>query len=458
MITVKLISASNKNILSLMSFAARSCYEKSEPEWGKKIDIKTRVFDPGHHSIPQHPDFAFFIEGIAINDITLGLHLNAPFYTSSQRSGRFCFGMFSDLSTTQKVVGYVKNLFPQTDQVAINDIENYINSCRNLFNQNIDPATKIAEKFITKERPIANSKYIDQNARKFGQEQLRVLIPTIFPTALTFTINLSALVALYRSAYDPPMRCLTDLMAKEILKLYPDLDYMFKRKDQLPTYLSPLDLAINIPNNCTLEYSPKLTLLSIGDLTKAVYPKLEDTHPIDTLHFATQFMPNNVIDIKTLVEISLATMGQDQRHKQIRRGSVDFTGGFYCPPIVEELDINNQLLQITTMWLDLSTKIHPALFRSLAPYGAMVRYLKVGNLNAVFHEQASRLCWCTQQEIYDISKQLREAISKDFQCSEQLLNMLSPKCYQPRICGEGKRYCGRTLTIHSADFFPKRLV
>jgi len=458
MIEVKLISKPDTDLLSSMSFAARSCYEGKEPEWGKQINIEDRIFKTGHHSIFQPPNFGFFIEGIAISNITLGLHLNAPFYTSSQRSGRFCFGMFSDGKIIPNIISDIRNFFPNTDATTIVKITNYINRCRNLFNQSIEPATSIAEQFTAQERPNAKKKYVEQNGPKFAQEQLRMIIPTIFPTALFFTINLSALVALYRTVYDPPMRYLTNLMAKEVLKLCPDLDYMFKRDRQLPTHLSPLDIATTHPSNIHLVSSPELKLISLGDLTTAIYPDYKDIHPVDTLQFAMKFMSNNVIDIKTLVKISLATMGQDQRHKEIKRGPFDFTGGFYCPPIIKELGIDNELLEIAEIWLSFSGEVHPALFRYLAPYGAMVSYTKVGNINAVFHEQEKRLCWCTQQEIFDISRQLREAISKDPQCSKQLLDQLSPPCYRDKKCSEGVRYCGRDLTIGPEDFFPKRLV
>ncbi len=460
MITAKLISHTNKDAPSLMSFSARTCYDDSEPIWGKSINIEKSIFNTVHHTVLQSSEFTFFIEGVAISNVTFGLHLNSPFYTTSQRSGRFCFGMFSDPDIAQGIIDYVKYFFPQTDTKTIRGIENYINFSQELFNQNIDPATKVAEKFIAKERPKATTKYIKQNARKFGQEQLRVLIPTIFPTALTYTVNLSALVALYRSAWDSPMYYVTDLMAQEVLKLYPELQYMFKREEKSSTDISPLDLTITVPSACNLENSPKLKLLSIDNLDSAVYPEPTDTHPVDTLHFNPKFMPNNVIDIKTQIEISVATMGQDQRHRRINRGPFDFTGGFYHPPIVRELNINKELMQIAEMWLTLSTNVHPALFRFLSPYGAMVRYIKKGTLNTVLHEQDKRLCWCTQEEIYNLSRLLREAIlpKSSGQHSVQLLNMLSPKCYQCGQCAEGKRYCGRDSTIPLDQFFPVRLV
>lgn len=454
MITVKLIGPPAQSITDTMSHAARTCYEREKPAWGKKINIQERVFNPGHHSILQHINFTFFIEGIAISNVTFGLHLNAPFYTSSQRSGRFCSGMFSDPDVTEGIIKYIKYFFPQTSSAAINDIQHYINYCKQLYHQNIDPATQIAEGFIAQERLRASDKYVKQNAPKFAQEQLRVLIPTIFPTGLSFTINLSTLVALYRSAWDPVMEHLTYLMASEVLAIEPALEYMFQRDGLVD--LSPLDLTTIKPRKCHLEHKPKLQLISMDSLNTAIYPTALDMHPVDMLHFDSQFMPNDVIDIATKVIVSLITMGQDQRHRQIRRGPFQFTGGFYCPPIVRELNIDKQLLQASDMWLSLSGTVHPALLRSLAPYGEMVTYGKKGSLNATLHEQYKRLCWCTQQEIYDLSLLLREAVAEHPNCTPEFLNLLSPPCFQNGLCGEGKRYCGRDITVSSTDFFPAR--
>lgn len=458
MIKVQLVGMTNKDALDLMSFAARTCYENSEPEWGKQIDIEKRIFDTAHHTILQSSVFIFFIENIAISNVTFGLHLNAPFYIATQRSGRFCFGMFSDPAVMKNIVGYIKYFFPQTEAGTLGKIERYINWGRYIFNENIDSATEIAAKFIAQERPRATKEYVRQNAKKFGQEQLRVLIPTIFPTGLTYTINLSFLIALYRAAWDMPMYYLTDLMAQEVLKLYPELEYMFKREEKSPTDISPIDVAITVPSSCRLQTRPKLELLSVDDLNNAVYPKFTETHPVDTLHFEPRFMPNNTIDIETQIEISMATMGQDQRHRTIRRGPFNFTGGIYSPPIVQELGIDKELLGINEAWLGFSPDLHPALFRSIAPYGAMVSYTKKGTLNAILHEQSKRLCWCTQEEIYHISRLLRQSISKNPGCSDQLLKILSPRCFQCGQCNEGKRYCGRNLQVNPNDFFPERKV
>lgn len=452
MLRVTLLAKPDVSTPKLMSDGARSCYDPEQPTDGKIIDLEHRIFDVGHHSVVQHPNFTFFIEGIAIGDITLGLHYYHPFYTSGQRSGRFCFGMFSDPNTLAGVEGYILDLYVST-QPEIKGILSYVKMGIELFNSHLDEATKVATDFIRKERPKATKKYIKQNAKKFAQEQLRMFVPVILPTAVQFTVNIYTVAAMYRTAWNPAMMMVTQLMADEILKLYPELGYLFSRQTVPECYHMPA------PSEPTeLKYAPLTQLLLMDDLSTATWPDPEEMSPFDTLQYDPYFMANNTLDILTNVEISLATMGQDQRHRTIKRGQCRFTGGIYCSPIIRELNLDHALKKVVQGWLNLAEAVPPYLLPSLAPYGAMVSYDKRGNLNAVLHEQIKRLCWCTQEEIYNLSRQLREQVSQTPECRDELLATLAPPCYNCGKCGEGKRYCGRNLAIDHDDFFPQRKV
>ena len=78
------------------------------------------------------------------------------------------------------------------DNTNIDDVMSFIQKGITIYQDNIEKATEIAEKFIKEERPNANEDYIKMNAPKIAQEQMRVFISTISPTALDYTINLSA--------------------------------------------------------------------------------------------------------------------------------------------------------------------------------------------------------------------------------------------------------------------------
>ena len=107
-------------------------------------------------------------------------------------------------------------------------------------------------------------------------------------------------------------------------------------------------------------------------------------------------------------------------------------------------------------WLALAGRVPRSLATVLAPYGAMVTYRKAGSFNAVAHEQAKRLCWCAQEEIYHLSHALREEVLKGELHDSRIAQLFDPPCRSTGVCGEGPRYCGRDL--RAAEHFPKRVV
>lgn len=450
MIKVSLVNWSAQDSIEAVSHAAKVCYQSTTPEWGKAIDIKGRLFETGHHTTFQHVFCTFNIEGIAVGDVTFGLHLASPFYNTSQRSGRFCAGMFAN-PDPEIIEGYIKEYWPEVKIDMRTEIMDYIEHATGIYSSNIEKATAKAKEFIKKERPNANDKYLEQNGPKIAQEQMRVFIPVIFPTALEFTINLSALAALYRSAWSPVMKVVTQKMVNFILEKWPELDFMFERQKD-PNYLFPA-----VGRYAGLGGSikkPHLDLMSSGKSEMFICPEPEDLHPLDILHFSPWLMDNNVSEIKTEIEISVATMGQDQRHRTVRRSKPYFTGRFYLPPIPDGLDLEKYSLQEMEKWHSLIIKKVPhTLVCILAPYGAMVRYRKSASYNAAIHELAKRLCWCAQEEIYHLARSLRQQLK-----SHSITKIMSPNCVLTGKCGEGVRYCGRDLKKIKEDPFPERKV
>lgn len=438
-----------------ISFVAKGCYQAEKPKIGELINIKNALFETGHHTTLQHNAFSFFIEGIAISDVTFGLHLASPFYNSSQRSGRFCGKMF-DNPDFDFLSAYIRRYWPNIPEEQHKGIMDFVGSGIRMYRDNIAKATEVAKQFIKEERPFASEKYIEQNAPKFAQEQLRVFISTIFPTALTFTINLSALVAFYRVAWSPPLIDIITLMADILLQKYPELGYMFVRRDgnnpfsQLPR-VEPLRWLDGI------LVKPKSHLDSVGNSSKFINPLPEDVHPLDLLHFDPIYMDNNVEEIKTKVEISIATMGQDQRHRTVERSKPNFTGNFYLPPIPKHLGLESEALGIMESWLSLwSNEIPQTLSTAIAPYGAMVGYRKSASYNDAIHETAKRLCWCAQEEIFHLNLSLRKQVVSQEGKDSPLLQIFSPHCVRTGKCGEGNRYCGRD--IKNSSCFTERKI
>lgn len=450
---VKIRLNPNARPLVKASHAARKCYQSKPPKWGDMIDVEGRLFGPSHHTTLGHNLYSFDIEGVAIGDITFGMHLANPFYNTDQRSGRYCAKMFLE-PNFKEIKKYIKTFWPEVNEHEIKNVLAYIKKGVVTYHQNIEKATEISTEFIKRERPFVSAGILDTNAQKIAQEQMRMFISLIFPTGLDFSVDLVSLFSMYHSAWTPSMQKITDAMVQTVLKKFPEVHFMFQRKVK-----RKWAMAIPLLGSTRIKYKPVLKLLGIDGIEDFVSPSSEIMYNIDLLHFLPNTMNNNTGGVRTKIEISAATMGQDQRHRTIGRSEPEFTGNFYLPPILRKMKMEEEALEIMNHWLSVSRRIPQSLAMILAPYGAMVTYKKRGSFNAVAHEQGKRLCFCAQEEIYHAGRLLRLAIQKKGKKYEKLLQIFEPPCYQAGKCLEGARFCGRDLKLReSGDYFPERSV
>ena len=226
---VKLLGHTNVDPYYLASYAARLCYEGKLPKWGEKLPLKKGLFEKGHHTPFEHFSMNYTIEGTSVWDVTSGLHLCHPFYNTCQRSGRYCIEMFQDNSAFVKIESYIKKFWPHVSPQILIEVMEYVRKAKDIYEENIDNATFLSEKFINEERPRAGNEVI-KNIPKFAQEQSRVLIPLIFPTALLFTIDIITLVSMYETAWSPGMRYATDEMVRLFVEKFPNCDFLFDEK------------------------------------------------------------------------------------------------------------------------------------------------------------------------------------------------------------------------------------
>jgi len=455
MIKINLINYPSALPLCLAEHAAKTCYQAEVPEL--KTDetlvrdfVDKRLFKTSHHTTIEHQNFTFSIEDIAISDVTFGLHLASPFYNSDQRSGRFCGKMFTNPDYNW-IENYIKYFWPEVGAADVSKILAFVKQSVEIYQSNIEKATELAKDFIRQERPYVSDKYVEQNAPKIAQEQLRVFIPTILPTALDFSVDLSALVALWTSAWTPVLRFVSDKMKDAVVEKFPELDFMFDDEKRNQINWSP-----SLNGTYQLNFKPVCRLLDVLDIESFKNPEPAQTQPVDLLHFLPNLMDNNIGEVRTEVEISVATMGQDQRHRTVKRGEPVFTKGFYCPPVVRELITKEDEVFFQTWINELRDSLPSTLHTAIAPYGAMVRYKKAASFNALLHEQSKRLCWSAQEEIYHLSCLLRSELSQKFCEANPLVKALVPPCKEGK-CSEGDRYCGRDIRT-KGSYFPDRLI
>lgn len=438
---------------NMSSVAAKACYSANLPPLDSMMNVKGQLFDTGHHTTFQHSNYTFVIWNIAVGDITLGLHLCSPFYDTDQRSGRYCGEMFL-IPNYIDLARYVRALWPELDDGTIwGVVIPYIRHSLELFAKYGAESVGLAEHYLRKTRSRFPEKGIAVQADKIAQEQRRVLVSVIMPTALYYTVNLSAISALYKSAFTPSMRALTSMMADEVINHDPGVAFMFKREDDqdwTPELVVPWS---------GVRLEPKLELLELSRPDTFNMPDDKFKHPVDQLHFRPEFMDNGIGGIVTRKTLSLMTMGQDQRHRTLRRGAPEFTGEFYVPPLIAKCKgASKDADVLQASWLSLREQLPGTLWAVLAPYGAMVTYRSAGDFNAVAHEQAKRLCWNAQEEIRNLARQLRSQMVDEVGADNKLVTMLEPPCFHGK-CIEGNRYCGRPLkTRRDERYFARQVI
>jgi hypothetical protein len=112
-------------------------------------------------------------------------------------------------------------------------------------------------------------------------------------------------------------------------------------------------------------------------------------------------------------------------------------------------------------WVGLKSVLPGTLWAEIAPYGAMVSYTKRGSFNAIAHEQAKRLCFNAQEEIYEVNRQQLMAVRQTDNAAI-LAEMSYPPCKKSDKCPEGRRFCGREMSLRKShrfeDYFPIRRV
>jgi len=452
-ISVRLLQPSSVKPIEMASHAAKLCYNAKTPELGELLNVKNALFKTGHHTTLEHTYYTFAIEGISVGDVTLGFHLANTFYNTDQRSGRYCTEMFANPDMTE-INQYIRTYWPELSDQQIWEITDYVALSIEIYNRYKGEAAVHAADVFRSQRPNFPKKNLEAQADKVAQEQMRALIPVIMPTAIDYTINLTTVVALYKSAFTPVMRAVTAMMADEVVKHDPRTRFMFIRdpaKNWSPSFAS---------SSPHLVKEPKCELLSVDGIWNFTMPEEEICHPVDQLHFRPEMMNNSIGSVTTRLTLSLMTMGQNQRHRTVHRSAPSFTGGFYIPPLLARCKgLRKEYLALAERWNLLSRTLPPTLAAIIAPYGTMVTYTTRGDFLALIHEHSKRLCWNAQEEIYNLSRQLREQIAKLCGKKSPLLAIFEPPCSRHGKCLEGKRCCGRNIQIRNTrtNYYPRRV-
>ena len=456
-IKVKKIAGTDVEPTILASHAARTCYAADVPELGETIDVENRLFKTGHHTTLEHNYYTFNIDGIPVSSVVFGLHLTAPFYNTDQRSGRF--SKMYDNPDMAAIKNTLKTYHPEVSDYNINAACDFIENGLDIYAKNKNRVTELARDAIHRERPYASEKYVEQNAPKFAQEQLRMFVSMIAPTALDYTIDLATLFTLYRTAWTTEMRDAVNQMAELAMRDDPKIKYMFDSAKQAPVhnYVSKFFASENYRG---IKTRPEFTLLDYKYDDK-MFVENKSPDMADTLQFHPRYMNNSLMYVDSKIHIDAgATMGQDQRHRSIQRSEPQFTGYFYLPPLLNAAGLEKDADKFMNMYYSLmADTFSRGMILAVAPYGAMVEYNKHANLNALMHEQGKRTCWCAQEAIYHISCDLRRDLAQYIGENAKLMKYLTPPCLSMGKCPEGPRCCGRDIIADKINgYFKQRQI
>ena len=456
-IKVKKIAGTDLEPTLLASHAARTCYTAEVPEIGETIDVENRLFKTGHHTTLEHNYYTFNIDGIPVSSVVFGLHLTAPFYNTDQRSGRF--SKMYDNPDMAAIKNTLETYHPEVSGYNINAACDFIENGLEVYAKNKNRVTELARDAIHRERPHASEKYVEQNAPKFAQEQLRMFVSMIAPTALDYTIDLATLFSLYRTAWTNEMRDAVNKMAELAVQDDPKIQYMFDPAKQEPIY-NYVSKFFASEHYRGIKTRPEFKLLDYKYDDK-MFAENKSPDTADTLQFHPRYMNNSLMYVDSKIHIDAgATMGQDQRHRSIQRSEPQFTGYFYLPPLLNAAGLQKDADKFMNMYYSLKADTFSrGMMLAIAPYGAMVEYHKHANLNALMHEQGKRTCWCAQEAIYHISCDLRRDLAQYIGENAKLMKYLTPPCLSMGKCPEGPRCCGRDIIADKINgYFKQRQI
>lgn len=456
-IKVKKIAGTDLEPTLLASHAARTCYTAEVPEIGETIDVENRLFKTGHHTTLEHNYYTFNIDGIPVSSVVFGLHLTAPFYNTDQRSGRF--SKMYDNPDMDTIKNTLKTYHPEVSDHNINAACDFVEMGLDVYAKNKQQVTQLARDAIHRERPHASEKYVEQNAPKFAQEQLRMFVSMIAPTALDYTIDLATLFTLYRTAWTNEMRDAVNKMAELAVQDDPKIQYMFDPAKQEPIY-NYVSKFFASEHYRGIKTRPEFKLLDYKYDDK-MFAENKSPDTADTLQFHPRYMNNSLMYVDSKIHIDAgATMGQDQRHRSIQRSEPQFTGYFYLPPLLNAAGLQKDADKFMNMYYSLKADTFSrGMMLAIAPYGAMVEYNKHANLNALMHEQGKRTCWCAQEAIYHISCDLRRDLAQYIGENAKLMKYLTPPCLSMGKCPEGPRCCGRDIIADKINgYFKQRQI
>lgn len=448
------------------------------------------LYQAGHHTTLQHASFQFAIENVSRHFIWAFLHSH-PFYNSEQVSQRY-------VTVTSGSVT-IPVLEGEAQHVYVNAVEGAMQAYRRLDDLLFPLAAKLYyDRFPG--RALHREKY-DKEVKKKSQEAARYCLPVATQAYLYHTISGITLLRYYRllAQVDAPAetRHVVGLMVDELLKhdsgfaaiLEEPLDLASTPEAAFLAGLPSQD-AGSLPARFREHFDASLggktsklvdwkthaeTVLaeSVREVLGVTPATLNDDDAIslaldpaeNPLHGENLVLVEHSKILRTLhhphytfrKRLSHTADSQDQRHR-MTPGSrpalcaqVDFEPDYVIPELIRT-DANVLAVYreaVESLYLAGRRLVELGVERATAAYllpnATCVRFTESGDLAAIHHKLAMRLCYNAQEEIWKASHEEQLAIRT---VHPRLGAHLGPPCdlrYRAGVkptCPEGPRYCG----------------
>lgn len=458
---------------------------------GARDRLAKEIFAAGHHTVYQHAHFQFAIDRVSRHALWAFFHAH-PFYNSEQVSQRYV------------KVGRGATLIPElADPAAQALYEQTLALQEAAYHRLTESLTPIAARLFFTLFP-ARARAPEQWSREIrrkAQEAARYVLPVATWARLHHSISAITLLR-YRRACEQlevpsEVRLVVDAMLEAVLALDPDFRIVVEDPiplDETPearalaaaggvidparaaTFREEFDAGLDGRVSRLVGYSPgaegvvaqavrevlglpRAAMTDDAALALAADPAANaifgEALNLSTLGRLTRALHHAAYTFRR--KLSHTADSQDQRHRMTPASRpvllAHLTDGpdVVLPQIAREEDAVRRDFDETfaRTWESIgrlrASGVDPEALVYLLPNAAAVRFTESGDLSAIRHKHAMRLCYNAQEEIWRAS--LDEALQIRA-VHPRLGQYLLPPCSIRRrggkapYCPEGKRYCG----------------
>ncbi|MFQ5508109.1 MAG: FAD-dependent thymidylate synthase [Leptospirillia bacterium] len=465
----------------------------------RKHHLAASVYKAGHHTTLQHAHAQFAMEGVSRQFIWSFLHAH-PFYNSEQVSQRY-------VTVTPDQVYLPEGLTPAQRDIYLTGVGRQMADYESLTERLVPLAEAEYLKLFPARR---GSKRATRDVQKKAQEVARYVLPLGTTAYLYHTVSLITLFRYRRMAdhFDTPVeqRRVVEEMVRQVLAFDPDLEALVE--DPLPleetpeyalmqqlggsharsnTFLDEFDARLDGRTSRLVDWSargesvmadavrevlglPK-DALSDADAVAAVMDPSRNRWLGETMNLKLHGKLSRAMvhpHYTFAKKLSHTADSQDQRHRMtpasrpVMAAHVTDRPDYITPRLFEE-DAGAYAAYAESMartW-DSVARLKAAgasdeAAHYLLPNALAIRFTESGDLSALHHKMAMRLCYNAQEEIWqaslDEAGQIRDvhpAIGRFLlpPCGLRDLSGTRP------VCPEGDRYCGvKVWKLDLADY------